>query len=342
MQRLASPPPLAATLPPNQRRRAPRTRNDRPVIAVLIALDVIFALALLMVGGRPGMQTFATVFLGIFIEAMPFVLVGALVSGVIGVFVRDETVARLLPRGRLTAPVVGSLLGLIFPVCECGVVPVTRRLVNKGAQVGLGVAFLFASPVINPIVLWSTYSAFGGNWQMVAWRAGLTFAIAAFVGFVFTWHPNGRALLKSAPAALGYHRRCRMMRMRMRIIMGIRRTLMRRTTDAEHDHTQMPLAEKLRACLRTQRDGVLRDGQVPRLRRDPRRALAIAHPASGAPLHRAIARRQRHRDGPPRGRPVRLLDGRRLPRPHLRGHLHDGGDPRLPRLRADGGHQIAR
>jgi len=209
VQRLApsvsvAPPPASATLPPGRTIHRPDRRNDRPVIVVLIALDALFAVALVILGGTPGIQTFTTVFLGIFIEAMPFVLLGALVSGVIGVFVQDETVARLLPRGRIAAPIVGSLLGLLFPVCECGVVPVTRRLVNKGASVGLGVAFLFASPVINPIVLWSTYAAFGGNWQMVAWRAGLTFAIASCVGFVFACHPDGRALLKPAPTALGY------------------------------------------------------------------------------------------------------------------------------------------
>lgn len=83
---------------------------------------------------------------------------------------RDETVGRLLPRGRLGAPLAVSLLGLLFPVCECGVVPVTRRLLNNGASVGLGVAFLLASPVINLIVLWSTYTAFGGQWSMILWR----------------------------------------------------------------------------------------------------------------------------------------------------------------------------
>lgn len=248
MQRLApsipvAPPPGPIVSPPERAVLPARTRNDRPVLLVLIALDALFALALVILGGKPGIQTFATVFLGIFIEAMPFVLLGALVSGVIGVFVRDETVARLLPRGRIAAPVVGSLLGLLFPVCECGVVPVTRRLVNKGASVGLGVAFLFASPVINPIVLWSTYTAFGGNWHMVAWRAGLTFAIASFVGFVFACHPDGRALLKAAPTALGYH------------------SLPSGASDGEdqrddshhghdggagHDHAVMPLADKVR------------------------------------------------------------------------------------------------
>lgn len=210
MRHLAPPtpaarPPAPIVSPPERAAPPARRRTGGPLIAALIAVDALFALALILTGGRSGIQTFATVFLGIFIEAMPFVLLGALVSGVIGVFVRDETITRMLPRGRVAAPVAGSLLGLILPVCECGVVPVTRRLVNKGAQVGLGVAFLFASPVINPIVLWSTYAAFGNNWQMVAWRAGLTFAIASFVGFVLACHPNGRALLRPAPVALGYH-----------------------------------------------------------------------------------------------------------------------------------------
>jgi uncharacterized protein len=248
VQRLAPPmpvaPPPAPTVSPPERIALPaRTRNERPVLLALIALDALFALVLIVAGGRPGIQTFATVFLGIFIEAMPFVLLGALVSGIIGVFVRDETVARLLPRGRVAAPVVGSLLGLLFPVCECGVVPVTRRLVNKGASVGLGVAFLFASPVINPIVLWSTYAAFGGNWHMVAWRAGLTFAIASLVGFVFACHPDGRALLKAAPTALGYHP--------LPSAAGGVDDMHGHAHDEHdghtgHDHAAMPLAEKLR------------------------------------------------------------------------------------------------
>ncbi len=212
-------------------------------MAALGALIAILAIVLVVTGGRPGVQTFATVFLGIFIEAMPFVLLGVLVSGVIGVFVRDETVERLLPRGRLTAPLVGSLLGMLFPVCECGVVPVTRRLLNKGAPVGLGVAFLFASPVINPIVLWSTYAAFGGDWSMVALRAGLTLVVSVLVGVVFAFHPHPESLLKPAPAAMGYQP----------VILGeytrggVGRMPPRLAPHTEREHATAPLREKVRA-----------------------------------------------------------------------------------------------
>src|SRR4051812_13820069 len=105
LQRVVPPPitptPTPATRPTVGSALPAWTRRERPVIVAFVMADVVFALVLLITGGRPGMQTFATVFLGIFIEAMPFVLLGALVSGVIGVFVRDETVARLLPSGRL-------------------------------------------------------------------------------------------------------------------------------------------------------------------------------------------------------------------------------------------------
>lgn len=183
---------------------ASRRRGDRATYAALLVAVALLAAGLLVGGGAASVQTFATVFLGIFFEAVPFVLIGAVVSALLGVFVRDATVMRWLPRGRVTGPLAGSVLGLVFPVCECGVVPVVRRLVHKGAAAGLGVSFLLAAPVMNPVVLWSTWAAFGGDWRMVAARAGLTVAIATIVGIVFAFHPNPGALLKSAPVGTGY------------------------------------------------------------------------------------------------------------------------------------------
>src|ERR1700674_2541199 len=105
--------------------------------------------------------TFSTRFLGIFIEALSFLLLGTLISGLIGVFVNKEDMTRLVPRNVIAATLVGSVLGFLFPVCECGVVPVTRRLYQKGLPVSVGITFLLAAPVMNPIVIASTYAAFG-------------------------------------------------------------------------------------------------------------------------------------------------------------------------------------
>src|SRR5258708_33803922 len=96
--------------------------------------------------------TFSTRFLGIFIEAVSFLLLGAVISGLIGAFVSDDDMARLVPRNPIAATLVGSMMGFIFPVCECGVVPVTRRLYQKGLPISLALTFFWAAPVQHPIV----------------------------------------------------------------------------------------------------------------------------------------------------------------------------------------------
>ncbi len=143
----------------------------------------------------PRVQGLITVFLGIFIEALPFVVAGVLVSSVIAIFVSDRLIQRLTPRSPMAAAVAGSLLGMIFPVCECGSVPTTRRLLHKGAPLPFGVAFLLAAPVINPIVIASTWVAFSGDWLMVGGRIGLTLLIAINVALVLSWLPRQDQLL---------------------------------------------------------------------------------------------------------------------------------------------------
>lgn len=129
-------------------------------------------------------QTFVTIFLGIFIEAVPFLLAGSVVSGLIEVYLKRETLFRLIPRQPVLAALVGASMGLAFPVCECGVVPVTRRLYQKGLPVSVGIAFLLAAPVINPVVILSTYAAFG--WGPILWgRLVFTFVIAFLIGLIF-------------------------------------------------------------------------------------------------------------------------------------------------------------
>ena len=131
------------------------------------------------------LQTFATRFLGIFIEAAPFLLLGTLVSGLIEAFVSRELIARLMPRSAFLATVLGGLLGFAFPVCECGVVPVARRLMHKGLPVSVAVSFLLAAPIMNPIVLASTFAAFGWGPVLIG-RFVIGGLVAIGVGLIFT------------------------------------------------------------------------------------------------------------------------------------------------------------
>lgn len=127
---------------------------------------------------------FRTRFLGIFIEAVPFLLLGSAVSGLIGAFVTADNIAALMPRNRYVATAAGSLLGFAFPVCECGVVPVARRLMNKGMPPSMAIAFLLAAPFMNPVVFAATYTAFGFG-QVFFLRFIITLIVAISVGLLF-------------------------------------------------------------------------------------------------------------------------------------------------------------
>lgn len=143
-----------------------------------------FALFYLFRSARAAVENFVVVFVSIVVEALPFVLAGAFVSGLIAVAVPDRFFAAVsrLPVGvQLPAAVAGSFA---FPVCECGSVPVARRLILRGVHPSAGVAFMLAAPVLNPVVLASTWVAYAGRdpLAMTAGRAILGAAVALLVG----------------------------------------------------------------------------------------------------------------------------------------------------------------
>lgn len=138
-------------------------------------------------------QNFVTTFLGIFIEATPFLLIGSLASGMVAVFISQDDLSRLIPKNAVAATLVGSLIGMIFPVCECGVVPLARRLYAKGLPASACISLLLGAPVLNPVVIASTYAAFGNS--TVFWaRLGFTFLIAFGAGAVFIGQPAGQIM----------------------------------------------------------------------------------------------------------------------------------------------------
>ena len=148
------------------------------------------------------LSTLSTIFLGIFIEALPYLLLGIVASGFIEVFVKKDLILRLIPKNRLLGIFLGSLLGLLFPVCEHGVVPLTRRLYQKGMPASMGISFMLAAPVMNPIVLASTLAAFGLG--PVFWgRIILTLMIAILTGLVFSFQKEDEILV-SMPEILVY------------------------------------------------------------------------------------------------------------------------------------------
>lgn len=127
----------------------------------------------------PG-QDFFIIFASIFVEALPFIVLGSLVAGILEHTVPQRWITRLVPRNRPLAIVVSCLLGLVFPMCECGIVPVMRRLLRKGLPLSCCVAYMMCGPIINLVVISSTVAAFynyDGGWVVVALRIGLGFIV---------------------------------------------------------------------------------------------------------------------------------------------------------------------
>ncbi|MDR1611192.1 MAG: permease [Planctomycetota bacterium] len=154
-----------------------------------LALAIVCAAYLLpfFAGGNETVGNFSLVFSSIMLEAMPFMLLGALIGGMIEVFVSRERIASLLPGRDWASACVAAALGALFPVCECAIVPVVRRLAGKGLPAAAAIAYLLAGPIVNPVVGLSTAMAYNFDWRPVAIRLGFGYAIAVGVALILNW-----------------------------------------------------------------------------------------------------------------------------------------------------------
>ena len=136
---------------------------------------------------QPSIYDFVFRFSAVLWEAMPFVVLGALVAGILEEFLPQEFLTRLLPKSVLPAVMIGALLGLLFPMCECGIVVVMRRLLRKGLPLSCCIAYMLAGPIINGVVIFSTWVAFAGHQigpEMVGLRVGMAFVVACVTGLI--------------------------------------------------------------------------------------------------------------------------------------------------------------
>lgn len=130
------------------------------------------------------LQTFKILFISIILEAFPFILLGVLFSALLQVFVTDEFIRKYTPKNPIAGVLFGAFLGLLFPLCECGMIPVVRRLIRKGMPAYIGIVYLLAGPIVNPIVFTSTLAAFRTTPEMAYSRMGLAFAVSVLVGLI--------------------------------------------------------------------------------------------------------------------------------------------------------------
>ncbi|EAG6182587.1 permease, partial [Listeria monocytogenes] len=135
-----------------------------------------------------------TIFISILIEALPFVLIGVFIAGFIQMFISEQFIAHVIPKNKFLAVIVGSLIGVFFPSCECGIVPIVRNLLAKGVPLHAGIAFMLTAPIINPVVLFSTYVAFGSTWEVPLLRVAGSLVVALVVGNIIAYLYKGTGL----------------------------------------------------------------------------------------------------------------------------------------------------
>ncbi|MBE9121858.1 permease [Tychonema sp. LEGE 07199] len=141
-----------------------------------------------------------TLFLSLLVEAIPFLLLGVLFSGLLLGFVDERKLVSRIPRNPLLGALMGSSIGFLFPVCECGNVPVARRLLMQGVPAPAAIGFLLAAPTINPIVVWATWTAFRDQPEIVVLRVVFSLFIATIIGWVFSAQADLRPLLHPSVA----------------------------------------------------------------------------------------------------------------------------------------------
>ena len=139
---------------------------------------------------------------------MPFIVLGALIAGILEEFLPQQAITRFLPKSVLPAVMIGAVIGLIFPMCECGIVVVMRRLLRKGLPLSSCIAYMLAGPIINVIVIGSTWFAFephGIGPEVVGMRVGLGFLVACITALIvqtqYRKYGNSLLTITAAPKA---------------------------------------------------------------------------------------------------------------------------------------------
>ncbi|MFD0675092.1 permease [Cohnella sp. GCM10027633] len=130
------------------------------------------------------LQTFKIILISIILEALPFLLIGVIVSALLQAFVSDALIKKLTPKNPLAGALFGSLLGIVLPICECGMIPIVRRLMRKGLPAYIGLTYIAAGPIINPVVFGATLAAFRTNEGLAYSRFYLALLVSMSLGLL--------------------------------------------------------------------------------------------------------------------------------------------------------------
>nr|WP_307760080.1 permease [uncultured Peptostreptococcus sp.] len=133
---------------------------------------------------RSTVERIIWIFLSLLIQILPFILFGAIISGIIQIFIPKNSFLKVFEKTNLKSLFLALFLGVFFPVCDCAMVPIASSIVKKGYSIPVTITFLLASPAVNPIVILSTYYAFPNMPEMVLYRIAYGVLIAFIMGLI--------------------------------------------------------------------------------------------------------------------------------------------------------------
>ena len=185
--------------------RLPESASMPVLVAAIVACTLLGSTVRAAVYDSAALSTAGTVFSGIFVQALPFLALGVTLSALIAVFVTADRLSRWLPRRPAAAVLTAAASGAALPGCECGSVPVARRLFGDGAVGAAALTFMLAAPAINPVVVVSTVVAFPGQPKMVFARVGASLITAIVMGLAWSRWGNTEWITRRLPRSLDGH-----------------------------------------------------------------------------------------------------------------------------------------
>ena len=132
-------------------------------------------------------ETTINIFLGIILQAIPFLLIGVLLSSTIQVLLPNGWLERRFPKSLGLGMLAALAGGFCLPVCDCATIPIFRSLLKKGVPLPVAITFMMAAPIVNPVAILSTWYAFGGGSVVLVCRICLGVIVALLVGLVFAF-----------------------------------------------------------------------------------------------------------------------------------------------------------
>ncbi|MDZ5255344.1 permease [Clostridium sp. LIBA-8841] len=142
------------------------------------------------------LNKFSIIFSSIVIEALPFILIGAVLSSFMQVYISNNIFNKIISKNKLLGSIQAGIIGVFLPVCECATVPITKGLLGKNVPINVAITYMLAAPIVNPLVILSTYYAFDGNIKVVLLRVGIGFGVAVIAGLIMLCLSEGNNILR--------------------------------------------------------------------------------------------------------------------------------------------------